>query len=94
MRTAGESRVIISLLSSPRLTVRAYLAVLPTLIRREEQTEIYRIYVTDALRAQGEGKYLVKRYADLITEKPVIRKTYGQIVSEVIEKCGLVVETT
>ena len=94
MRTAGESRVIIYLLSSPRLTVRAYLAVLPTLIRREEQTEIYRIYVTDALRAQGEGKYLVKRYADLITEKPVIRKTYGQIVSEVIEKCGLVVETT
>ena len=94
MRTAGESRVIISLLSSPRLTVRAYLAVLPALIRREEQTEIYRIYVTDALKAQGEGKYLVKRYADLITEKPVIRKTYGQIVSEVIEKCGLAVTTT
>lgn len=94
MRTAGESRVIISLLSPPRLTVRAYLAVLPALIRREEQTEIYRIYVTDALKAQGEGKYLVKRYADLITEKPVIRKTYGQIVSEVIERCGLVVEAT
>jgi hypothetical protein len=54
---------------------RATVSALPYAIKRVMKDEIYRIYVTDALKSIGEnaaalagGGYISKRYYDLVRE--------------------------
>lgn len=68
----------LSLLSMPRLGLRALLAALPAVLRQRQLEQAYRVYVTDALRVIGEntaryagGGYLKTRYAALLdTREP------------------------
>lgn len=78
----GEERVINSLLySMPRLRARATISALPFAVKRNIEDEIFKGYVTDALKVMGEntaafsgeGKCMAMRYCDII--KPDRKKT-------------------
>ncbi len=90
---AGGDGIILSLLSMPRMTVRAYLAVLPAVLRERAKKEAYRAYVTEALRIIGEntakqvnGSYIKARYVDIISPKVEETRTSGQIVEQMKRK--------
>ncbi len=53
----------------------------------------YRVYLTDALQIVGEntakqsgGRYLERRYYDLINPKPVDTRTGDEIIADIIAK--------
>lgn len=53
----------------------------------------YRIYISDSLQAQGEGKYITKRYYEIIrpTEQ-VDEKSADEIAVNIIKGMGLKIE--
>lgn len=57
--------------------------------------EIYRVYVTDALKyiAESWGTVLSCRYVDLITEPEEVEESGDEIALKVINKLGLKVNT-
>lgn len=77
--------------------MRAVLAALPFLISKMVEEEIYRVYVTDCLKAVSEntaknveGSYMTKRYYDLVHSKNhQENKTGEEIAASVIKDCGL-----
>lgn len=64
---------------------------------RKYKDEIYRVYITDALKIIAEntakfagGSHLTKRYVEMIgIIKPEPKKTAEQIIDEVTKKAGL-----
>lgn len=61
----------------------------------QESDEIaYRVYTTDTLRviAMGAKIQSSKRYAELISHKPIETRSGDEIAADVIERCGLVVK--
>ena len=59
----------------PRLTVKAYIAALPAVIRQKAKDDAYRAYVTEALRLIGEntakyagGSYIKAHYTEIIED--------------------------
>lgn len=58
----------------PRLRARATISALPFAIRKNVEDEIFKVYLTDALKVigentagfSGEGKCMSGRYADII----------------------------
>ena len=46
----------------------------------------YRVYVTDALRAQGMGQYLQQRFADLIEPREEI--DVDRTIDSIIDRLG------
>lgn len=62
-------------------------------------TEVYRIYVTDALRVVAEntakfvgGRSIEKRYIDVIEPKKKDDRTCEEITADIVARCGLSVE--
>ena len=60
----------------------------------EQQDDLaYRIYISDMLRLQGEGKYLTARYIDIIRPKEIKKKepekTADEIAIDIISKLHL-----
>lgn len=53
----------------------------------------FRVYVTDSLQLLGENKHLARRWYDSVRPKKVETMDAMEIVSEVMEKAGLVVRT-
>ena len=50
----------------------------------------YRIYITDSLYYQSQGKRLSVRYAELIAPKTVVdTRDQAEIVSDIMNKAGL-----
>lgn len=74
----------------PRMGGRATVKLLPSICKRVLKEDIYRIYVTESLYAQGENKRLTKRYIDLISDKKPDTRTPEQIKDDIIKKAGLV----
>lgn len=90
--------MIHALLSAPRLGVKAYLSVMPELLRDMDLKKAQTIYVTDALRMISEsaakfggGPYLKVRWADLAEPKKQDNRTGEEIAADVIRRAGLVV---
>ena len=54
--------------------------------RISQQEKIYRIYVTDTLKAISEGKHLTDRFADLIIPQKVDTRTPDEIKTSIINK--------
>lgn len=73
----------------PRLSVRGYLAALPSIIRQQEDEFSFRVYVTDSLRLSGESKYLSARWLDMVRRKPEDTRTGDEIAADVIKRAGL-----
>lgn len=46
-------------------------------------------YMAEAVRVMGEGKYITKSFNDILHPAPADERTYEEIVSEVMTKCGL-----
>ena len=77
---------------------RATVSALPYAVNRVIKDEIYRVYITDALKVIGEnaaaltgGGYMGKRYYDIIrTDKPKDEgRTGDEIAADVIASiCG------
>ena len=89
----GKEQVILALLSMPRLTVKAYIAALPAVIRQKAKDDAYRAYVTEALRLIGEntakyagGSYIKAHYTEIIEEKPKETRTSDEIVIQIKSK--------
>lgn len=66
--------------------------------KEHEREQIYRIYVTDCLRAMTEstakfsgGTYIQKRFAAVVGYEKTDTRTGEEIAAEVIKKAGLVV---
>ena len=60
---------------------------------REYQDSLaYRIYITDSLQAYAQGKYLTKRFADMILPHKTDERTGTEIALDVIAKAGLKME--
>lgn len=96
MAAGGKDKVVLSLLSVPKMGGSSYISVLPTLVKNAIKKELYDIYITDSLRVIGEntakyagGSYIKKRWASLIEDKPKREQTGEEIVAQVIEKTGL-----
>lgn len=73
--------------------VKALLSVLPVLIRKQAQEQVYRAYVTDALKTITEntakyagGSYMKARYYDLENPKPAETRTGEEIISQMKAK--------
>ena len=61
----GADCVICAICSAPQLTAIGYIRSLPALIRRYEEEQIFRVYLTDFLF----GRYgLNTRYVDIIPD--------------------------
>lgn len=97
MAAGGRDRVVLSLLSMPRMTGQAYLAVLAVAIKERIHTEQYREYVTDALRLITENtakavrtdesaSYITNRYKDMIDPPPEETRTSEEIISSLRAK--------
>lgn len=61
-------------------------------LKQQQQEEVYKCYVTDTLFYQAQGKYVGKRYYDLIS-KPIIvdKRSAEEIIEDTILKAGLTV---
>ncbi len=49
----------------------------------------YRVYITDSLKARGEGMRLTERFADLVKQHPVDNRTGEQIAEDIIKRAGI-----
>lgn len=94
MRGCKGERVIVSLLSLPRLNGKALMAVLPVAIKQNSERELYDSYVSECLRMLTEntanylgGKYITKPFAEFL--QPQETKTAEEIVLDVIACAGL-----
>lgn len=56
-------------------------------LRQYQKEFAYRVFVTESLRLQGEGKYLIVKYAELFEEKKEIDG--NKIALDVIKNAGL-----
>lgn len=61
--------------------------------------EVYRIYVTDALRVIAEntakfvgGRSIERRYIDVVEPKKQDNRTCEEITADIVARCGLVVK--
>lgn len=95
MRSAGWERVITALCSAPKMRARALIYALPSLLKSNAEEQIYRIYVSDALKIIGEntakfseGNYLKNRYLDLITPQKQEKRTEAEIIAQVKRAWG------
>ena len=52
----------------------------------------YRIYITDSLYYEAQGKALTQRYIDIIHPAPVDPRSGDEIAMDVIGRLGLQVE--
>lgn len=76
------------------MTTRAIIAVLPTVLLKRSHENIYRVYITDALRVIGEntaktcdyGSYMKNRYADIIDKKPKDNRSSEEIIDLIKSK--------
>ena len=66
------------------------------LYKKRTEYEIYRVYVTDCLQMISEntanqvgGKFIQKRYYDILNPKPVEKRTAEEITKEIAENCGI-----
>lgn len=87
--------MICHLCALPKMGVRGYLSALPSLIRKEREDFLYRVYVTDALRLIGEntggllsalggsGAGIPTRWADILEDSP--QKEETRTAEEVVE---------
>lgn len=96
MAAGGRDKIILSLLSVPKMSGSSYISVLPTLIKNTIKKELYDIYITDSLCVIGEntakyagGSYIKKRWISFIEDNPQKEQTGEEIVAQVIEKTGL-----
>ena len=72
---------------------RALLSALPVLLKKQSQEQVYRIYVTDALKTITEntakyagGSYMKARYFDLENPKPGETRTPDEIIGKMKDK--------
>ncbi len=82
--------MISALCEIPRMRVRAVLAALPAIIKRQGEERLYRIYATDAARITadnvsriGGGMTLQRRYVDLIIPPREETRTAQEIIDHV-----------
>lgn len=57
-----------------------------------ERDVLYRIYVTETMRAYGHGQTLNARYVDLISREPNDTRTAEEIAADVVRAAGLTVK--
>ena len=76
MRGIGGERTISLLISAPKVSVRSLLYILSAMVKKQREEWVYRIYVTDTIRAMSEtiakhfgGAYTQRRYAEIISPK-------------------------
>lgn len=75
------------------MSVRAILAVLPAVLQRDYEDEVYRQYTAEALRLISEcvasrlsGAYLQHKYEDIIHPKPQDTRTGEEIIAHMKSK--------
>ena len=92
MRAAEGHRVISALCAVPRVRARAVFSVLPVIIKRQMDEELYRAYSSDAMRITAEnvsrinGGYSMKeRYADLVHPPKEETRTEEEIIAHVLK---------
>lgn len=61
------------------------------LYKKRTEDEIYRIYVTDCLQmiSENTGKFIQKRYYDILNPPPAETRTAEEITKEIADKCGI-----
>ena len=80
-------------------SIRAFVRYATAKANAEARLSAYRIYVTDALMYISEntarassGRYLTKRYAEIIGEAKKDTRTGEEIAADIITRAGLVVK--
>lgn len=59
-------------------------------MRDKNEEKAYRVYISDSIQAQAQGKYIVKRWIDLINpDKNGTARDADEIALDVIKKLGL-----
>lgn len=61
-------------------------------LKRENEAFAYRIYVSDSLYAISLNREMTKRFYDMLRREPEDTRSADEIVSDVMEKGGLVLE--
>lgn len=82
--------MISALCAIPRMRARAVVTALPTVIKRQAAEELYRVYMSDALRITAEnishiggGMTLQSRYIDLVNPPKEETRTAEEIIDHV-----------
>lgn len=82
--------MISALCAAPKMRVRAVIAALPAMLKNQAAEELYRVYVTDALRFAvenisriGGGMTLQSRYIDLVNPPKAETRTAEEIIDHV-----------
>ena len=75
------------------MTIRACMSALPVIIQASAKDDVYKMYLTDAIKTLCEntakmsgGAYIKARYVDLIAEKKDDPRTSEEIISGISEK--------
>ena len=92
MRGTERERLIVALLSTPRLSAKALLTVLPYQIKRLAEDEFYKEYVSETLRHGGKciamlvgGQYMPKSRMEMmhpkkeLTAEEIVEQTLARI---------------
>lgn len=76
--------------------MRAVLAALPSVLLEKINNEMYKVYVTDCLKAITDntaryagGNVMQKRYYDIIQHKKIDNRTGDEIVNDIIKGAGI-----
>lgn len=57
---------------------------------RQEQTDLaYRVYMTDSARLRGEGKYISKRWHDMVRPGKREDADAEEIIADIASRAGL-----
>lgn len=94
----GIDCVIPALLSMPRISIRAQLAALPSIIAENTAKTIWRMYCAECLRIIttntakfAGGSYMQVKLADLLDKKAEDERTGEEIAADVIQNAGITI---
>lgn len=92
----GGGRVILALLSLPRLRVKAILTALPHVVDRQIKDEISTEYIGNALQVISKtlaeirgGSYIQKPLTDVLHPERQDNRSAEEIIADITDRAGL-----
>lgn len=71
------------------MRVRGYFASLAEEIKRQQEEFVFRVYLTDSIRAQAQGRYMQSRWVDIVNPPKIDTRDPDTRLAEFIERAGL-----
>ena len=95
----GGARVTLSLLDAPKISAPALIRLLPVLIRQRREKWLFDDYMSRCARVLTEntaklvgGRYMQSDLDEILRPKKEDTRSCEEITTDIVRRCGLVVE--